>query len=152
MRPIKFRAWDGKNKKMYTNNHIVIYLGEVFLEDASLDAHCIHIKKEDIELVPMQWTWLLDNTKFESLTEQEQKKWLETHTKEEWNWKEIYEGDIIRHNRRREWYEPVYYFEEVKMESEECSNDCSGWTWYNTFCTNWEVFGNIYQNPNLLPN
>jgi len=46
----------------------------------------------------MQYTGLKDSTKWEQLTELEQQDWIKSgKTKEEWNGKEIYEGDIVEH-------------------------------------------------------
>lgn len=52
-----------------------------------------------IEVIPEtvgQFTGLYDSTKWEELTEIEQKQWFNNgKTKEEWNGKEIYEGNIV---------------------------------------------------------
>ncbi len=50
---------------------------------------------EKHRLIPVQYTGIKDNTPWEKLTEKEQKAWLKDHIKEEWNGREIYEGDII---------------------------------------------------------
>jgi hypothetical protein len=59
MREIKFRAWDGK--KMHYGGDVVIYLGEAWLEEMSLDAKAIHIKDTE-GLVPLQFTGLKTRT------------------------------------------------------------------------------------------
>ena len=50
-------------------------------------------------VVLMQSTGLHDNTEFEDLSEEEQKEWLESgKTADEWQGREIFEGDIVNKN------------------------------------------------------
>ena len=42
------------------------------------------------------FTCLYDSTKWEELTELEQKVWLKFHTENEWKGKKIFEGDILK--------------------------------------------------------
>ena len=51
------------------------------------------------DIILMQSTGLLDNTKFEDLSEEEQEEWLESgKTSDEWQGREIFEGDIVNIN------------------------------------------------------
>ena len=50
-------------------------------------------------VVLMQSTGLHDNTKFEDLSEEQQKEWLESgKSADEWQGREIFEGDIVNKN------------------------------------------------------
>ena len=50
------------------------------------------------DIILMQSTGLHDSTKFEDLSEEEQEEWLETgKTADEWQGREIFEGDIVEH-------------------------------------------------------
>ena len=51
------------------------------------------------DIILMQSTGLHDNTKFEDLSEEEQEEWLESgKTSDEWQGREIFEGDIVNIN------------------------------------------------------
>jgi hypothetical protein len=59
---------------------------------------CLYQKGIKENNVVMQWTGLYDGTKWEQLTEAEQKAWLDKgKTKEEWPGKMIFEGDIVNY-------------------------------------------------------
>ena len=149
MREIKFRAWATDSKEMYfevgfDSRGVEIYWYDPELEEEvvlgdrmanSLLQHC----------VLMQYTGLKDNTKWEDLTEEERKKWVEAgNLPSQWDGKKIYEGDLldcgggdffeVRWNRGA-WRENHY--DEV-LES---------WIDYRGPV---EVKGNIYENPELL--
>ena len=86
MREIKFRAWDNmcRPAKMINWDELKFQLEAAFKEPV----------KNEIEL--MQYTGLKDNTKWEDLTKREQNEWFDNgKTKEEWNGKEIYSGDLV---------------------------------------------------------
>ena len=54
---------------------------------------------EFYDIILMQSTGLHDNTKFEDLSEEEQEEWLESgKTADEWQGREIFEGDIVNIN------------------------------------------------------
>ena len=56
-----------------------------------------------VNFIPIQYTGLKDNTKWEDLTKEEKDEWIKNgNTKGEWKGKEIYEGDIVED---KEWIE-----------------------------------------------
>ena len=140
MREIKFRAWDKKNKKMY-DSYIVDDDGE-FCVDADYTNECE--TKPNMDLIQMQFTGLKDNTKWEQLKLKDQNEWCASgKTKEQWNGKEIYEGDIanvyFQMNPSDKIEEYLEIIEDIRRipriggSSREC-----------------EIIGNIYENPELL--
>ena len=114
----------------------------------------------------MQYTGLKDATKWEDLTEEERKKWVEAgNLPSQWNGKEIYEGDILAwagdwcrqdkeerhvvkfgfHSTSDDYYASVAYG--FYMEREDLKVDTTHSGEYFDKC---EVIGNIYENPELL--
>ena len=99
MRQIEFR---GKRKD---NGEWVygLYYAEPFYDGEDVYIEHVHIiiteqgnKYEVIPETVSQFTGMKDSTKWEELTEKEQKAWLATgKTKEEWKGREIYEGDVV---------------------------------------------------------
>ena len=162
MRP-KFRAYCKSDKTIY----------EVLLIDFKAKIEQIKLRKtsniwydfEDVVL--MQSTGLHDNTKFEDLSEEEQKEWLESgKTADEWHGREIFEGDLIHYTYEGfDWYVPVVYREgrfEVyhgtlstipvsKIPSGKyVTNIGNSIRMYRVEFTDMYVAGNIYENPELL--
>lgn len=98
----KFRAWDGQKmilpREKHYYQHYVAFSGDIIQSSREgmacfgcVDSWMIHTG--NIKL--MQFTGLLDSTKFEDLTIIEQNKWLENNNMDDWNGKEVYEGDVI---------------------------------------------------------
>ena len=144
MREIKFRAY----------HELVGMLYDVMPGD------CLRWANEGQPLSVEQYLGLKDNTKWEQLTEIEQSKWLDSKkTKEQWNGKDIYEGDIVKEMN----YSPLdgsdiinpawlIYFDIGGFRG-KCANgffdievDASDIAWRED-C---EVIGNIHENPELL--
>lgn len=137
-REIKFRAWDKENKEMFTP------IGYSYM-DGYLT--CIIRDKRTTQ---NKVTEYLDENWYEELREPEYGVELMQFTGlKDKNGKEIYEGDIIRENARKNW--------EVKFDIEYggfypftyCS-DGLGYECGRVEPEDCEIIGNIYENPKLL--
>lgn len=127
----KFRAWDVHEKKMFTNDQLIIWNGNVYANDNS-KLNVDNLKGWNIdEKYLMQSTGLKDK-----------------------NGKEIYEGDIVR-------YECCFgsYVEEVIYDDKHCNfgtidNDEETFSFAALISHSdvdcFEVVGNKYENPELL--
>ena len=128
MREIKFRAWDKENKIMIIDDCSI-------LVDSS-DGAILNSRKDDYEteLVLMQYTGLKDK-----------------------NGKEIYEGDIGLHNTWRvevRWNGKMCYYY-VEFSKTQFGNNYRTrlYECYSTikpYKIDFEVIGNIYENPELI--
>lgn len=125
-REIKFRAWDKRDSKM----HEVFGLTNIsvcYKENAKMPAY--EVLSDEIQI--MQYTGLLDK-----------------------NGKEIYEGDIVQLFIGKHTHEkPI----EVKWKQEIGSCGCcfeeffgNGFVITGGNCCEYEIIGNIYENPELL--
>lgn len=141
-REIKFRVWDKTTDTMFTGSDLIIDTGSkmVTIDDNPIDY------ENDVEAVLMQYTGLKDK-----------------------NDKEIYEGDVLSGGNE---YDKRYGTPVIKIGNyEECKelfdedgdfyelsctgvyfefndNTCTGIDY--TCISNFEVIGNIYENPELL--
>jgi len=156
MREIKFRCWDKEEKQMYD----VIGMSRYYLDKSMQPSWIGKLHKEmtptcqrgvseeeESNFILMQYTGLRDNTKWEDLTEEEQEIWLALgRTKEEWNGREIYEGDIVE--QQSEWDRITVRGEVVFSRGMFVVRDCD----HREYLLNEtaEVIGNIYENPALL--
>ena len=122
----KFRAWDKHRQKMFANDELIIWNGNVYAND-SKKLTCNNLKGWSIDdEYLMQSTGLFDE-----------------------NGVEIFEGDIVKMSKDV-YSEPTYY--EVvrhrggayRLESKQ--HGCELWLRH----TDCEVVGNIYENPELL--
>ena len=123
---LKFRAWDKHEQKMFTNDELIIWNGNVYAND-SKKLTCNNLKGWSIDdEYLMQSTGLVDK-----------------------NGKEIFEGDIVKMSKDV-YSEPTYY--EVvrhyggayRLESKQ--HGCELWLRH----TDCEVVGNVYENRELL--
>lgn len=108
------------------------------------------------DIILMQSTGLYDSTKFEDLSEEEQEEWLESgKTADEWQGREIFEGDIVEYldgefsyrgvvekNTVTNWYVKDIFYEEIY--------EFTGIADYNDKTCLFKVIGNVHQHHELL--
>lgn len=160
----KYRAWDKINKTMlyeidvYHSGHIGFdekvarkMYGRKFNRaiNSFLSGDDYYWRSDGFDL--MQSTGLKDATKWDQLSSEEQGKWLGSgKTKEEWNGREIFEGDIIRHCITN----PLLFIAKIELTKRgfqtkfvyaDDGKDAQGY-----FMDQWEIIGNRYQNPELI--
>lgn len=130
-RVIKFRVWDKKFGRMYSDGISVQGDGAFYLERADHDGHGIEIaESEHGELVLMQFTGLKDK-----------------------NGKEIYEGDVIEAKSWSpmryavEFIEGGFCFTHPKLKGSPIDINL---VFSSTGCA-CEVIGNIYEHEHLKP-
>lgn len=110
-----------------------------------------------------QCTGLTDRTKWEELTETEQKFWLKKHTAEEWSGKLIFEGDIVQGTAYSSlWTGVIVWIDEIAGFGVRYRHRDDPTAWENAsilkrlqvykdhFAA--KVIGNIYDHPELLDN
>lgn len=123
---LKYRAWDKHGQKMFANDELIIWNGNVYAND-SKKLTCNNLKGWSIDdEYLMQSTGLVDK-----------------------NGKEIFEGDIVK--MAKDVYSEPTYYEVVRhyggayrLESKQ--HGCELWLRH----TDCEVVGNIYENREFL--
>ena len=104
-------------------------------------------------VVLMQSTGLHDNTEFEDLSEEEQKEWLESgKTADEWQGREIFEGDVVKIVYDGEPFIGVVVYDlgEADFKATNNREDYGNNFQYLTVGESIEVIGDIHKNPELL--
>lgn len=136
-REIKFRAWDERNKKMMTSHLIwgenTVCLDGIMYESTSESTHL-----DDISVL-MQYTGLKDK-----------------------NGVEIYEGDILTDDISHRNINTVVRFGQHMTSDDYYASPANGWflegddkdgrSLTEDMQLDYEVIGNIYENPELLDN
>ena len=129
MRP-KFRAWDKHGQKMFSNNELIIWNGNVYAND-SKKLSCNHLKGWSIdEEYLMQSTGLFDK-----------------------NNKEIFEGDVVRQVRTQpttenETITGVVIMLEGAWSIVNDNKQLASVLWSETAEN--EIIGNVYENKEFL--
>ena len=123
---LKYRAWDKHGQKMFANDELIIWNGNVYAND-SKKLTCNNLKGWSIDdEYLMQSTGLVDK-----------------------NGKEIFEGDIVK--MAKDVYSEPTYYEVVRHRGgayrlESKQHGCELWLRH----TDCEVVGNVYENKELL--
>ena len=105
------------------------------------------------DIILMQSTGLYDNTKFEDLSEEEQEEWLESgKTADEWQGREVFEGDIVEIIYDSEPFVGVVVYDlgEADFKTTNNHEDYGNNFQYLTVGESIEVIGNVHQNHELL--
>jgi hypothetical protein len=145
MREIKFRALDVSSKRMIRPDQIC----RLHFKDG--ETCCVFLWDSDLILdyELMQYTGRHDNTKWEQISGKEQEAWLKQgKTKEQWNGKEIYEGDIVKPRGGNALY--VVYYDERACQYRLCANDDRQFDKTHVLDFAEQVIGNIHENPELM--
>lgn len=134
-REIKFRFYCPYNKEMYydddENYELKIKNGEFSYIPLVDNSYCFYsnitddLETDNLNIIPMQFTNLYDK-----------------------NNKEIYEGDIVKHDYKfgNGFGVVAYYAPLFKLDSKK--GTCEDFTWEDL--EQFEVIGNMYENPELL--
>ncbi len=133
-RPIKFRAWHSKQKKMYSaeemsEDQMCLLPTGYFINVSGTSTKLSRIDFDRI-MIPLQFTGLLDK-----------------------NGKEIWEGDIVKDYWRYKLYAVSFFsgaFRGHYDDLEPQSENSTGWLFDKVEADNCKVVGNIYENPELL--
>ncbi|HMG16750.1 MAG TPA: YopX family protein [Saprospiraceae bacterium] len=124
-REIKFRVWNGSNMEL---NVMVGFLGAFYVQGID--------EKDSASMSPF-------NTKYFSETPVMQFTGMNDK-----NENEIYEGDIVRF---LSWRDALQRMEEKKMVVEFARGFFIPLVSFGDNCKDYEVIGNIYENPELIP-
>ena len=105
------------------------------------------------DIILMQSTGLHDNTNFKNLSEKEQEEWLGSgKTADEWQGREIFEGDIVKIIYDGEPFIGVVVYDlgETDFKATNNHEDYGNNFQYLTVGESIEVIGNVHQHPDLL--
>lgn len=148
MRELKFRGKRLDNSKWVYGPWIYELFhkdkGAIFIrEKGSIQGY--QIEKETIG----QFTGLRDVKKWKDLKESEREQWTrDGNMPSEWKGREIYEGDVVRKIRCNipiviKWVQNICGFEGVYKDKSSCVLNILS-------ASEYEVIGNIHENPDLL--
>ena len=148
---IKFRAWHSELNMMFEVKSLVFTLNLATIASKNDLVPSRTCSFDDIIL--MQSIGLYDNTKFKGLSEEEQVEWLESgKTVDEWQGREIFEGDIVKIIYDSEPFTGVVVYDlgetdfKATNNREEYGNNFQ----YLTVGESIKVIGNVHQHPELL--
>ena len=100
------------------------------------------------DIILMQSTGLHDSTKFEDLSEEEQKEWLESgKTADEWKGQEVFEGGILTSQDGTDGLISRFIVKRDEFYTGFTPMNREGYGFNRTMC---EVIGNVLQHPELL--
>ena len=100
------------------------------------------------DIILMQSTGLHDNAKFEDLSEEEQKEWLESgKTADEWKGQEVFEGDILTSQDGTDGLISRFIVKRDEFYTGFIPMNREGYGFNRTMC---EVIGNVHQQSELL--
>ena len=105
------------------------------------------------DIILMQSTGLHDDIKFKDLSEEDQKEWLESgKTADEWQGRDIFEGDIVKIIYDGEPFIGVVVYDlgETDFKATNNREDYGNNFQYLTVGESIEVIGDIHKNPELL--
>ena len=136
----QFRAWDTVSRKMYEPSEIQIH----FVSDGSY-------------WVERSYNYGEQDNGFEMLGDDKKVKLLQYTGLQDKNGKEIYEGHVVRCGERlglggllRQVQGDVQYLTNVASFGIEIPWEDGSVTWQMDHYTDFEVIGNIHENPELL--
>ena len=156
MREILFRVCDVQ-KKVLANATSIMWLSE---DEVEID-HDKNGVREPFQIHPdtavlEQFTGLHDATKWEDLTDAERDEWIKSgHTKEDWNGKRIFEGDIVKHNNTHFVVEfSANHLGFICIDKKhKTRGGFANWrdgNWMKNVSSYLQIIGNIHDNPELL--
>ena len=143
----KFRVWDPMAKTMHEVVAIDFKDWRVYYEAYGLRSYWNN------NSVLMQSTGLHDNTKFKDLSVEEQEDWLESgKTADEWQGREIFEGDIVEIIYDSEPFTGVVVYDlgETDFKATNNHEDYGNNFQYLTVGESIKIIGDIHKNPELL--
>lgn len=150
---LKFRVWDNVFEEFVTERMELRPDGSLIIEypEAASNGGLLYVDatKEPKRYIIEQCTGFRDATKWENVTEAEQKDWLRNHKKEDWNGKLIFEGDRLRifdgYNGDSEYITTVFQRDNVlciEVRGYDWDYTALGWTSEVEEC---EIIDNIHE-------
>ena len=142
MREITVRAFNRR-----TNQWLYFSIGQQWsdVQNALYSELCLN------GVVFYQYTGLKDKTKWEQLSESEKQEWLKAdkvNTPDNWNGKEIYEGDIVKpFSDDINIAQIIYIAPSFVIATKKKDGSYLLWSYFKDEI---EVIGNIYEHKHLL--